>query len=194
MEDTSDEILGTVWRDTTLNLLCVFVILTAIVLPYINPPVEADKMDPPGSIMAAISWPEGNVDVDLWLSGPGEPTPVGYSNKGGLLWNLLRDDLGTVPDYTPLNYEHAFTRGMPPGDYLVNVHCYRCSNFPVEVLLEVTKKSAGAKMALIGTATVSLNRTGEEKTGLAFKLDAEGNVVPGSLNAIYQPLRNSRGK
>jgi hypothetical protein len=49
--------------------------------------------------------------VDLWVQAPGD-IPVGYSNKGGLIMNLLRDDLGTN-DPTPLLYENQYSHGVP---------------------------------------------------------------------------------
>ena len=58
-------------------------------------------------------WPDNwRTDVDLWVQAPGD-VPVGYSNKGGVIMNLLRDDLGTN-DPTPLRYENQFSRGVPP--------------------------------------------------------------------------------
>lgn len=184
---------GTLYRDAVTLMLIGFIAMVIWMLPYINPPVDADKMEPPGSIIATIVWPEGNSDVDLWVDGPAEPKPVGYSNKGGLLWNLLRDDLGRTPDATPLNFEHAFTRGIVPGEYRINAHCYRCPEAPIEVSLEVSiKSSADSKMKTIGTSTIMLNTNHEEKTGLAFTINESDEVVPESLNTVYSPLRGGR--
>ena len=44
--------------------------------------------------------------------------PVGYSNKGGLFFNLLRDDLGKYKDNSPINYEVSYSRGISEG----NIH------------------------------------------------------------------------
>ena len=41
--------------------------------------------------------------------------PVGYSNKGGLFFNLLRDDLGIYKDNSPVNYEVSYSRGISKG-------------------------------------------------------------------------------
>jgi hypothetical protein len=147
----------------------------------------------PGSISATITWPDGDTDVDLWVDGPGELRPVGYSSKGGLLWNLLRDDLGLQPDFMGANFENAFTRGIPQGEYRVNVQCFRCPVLPVEVKLEVAKSPAGGgKREVIAQSTITLNSNHQEKTGLAFDLDAAGNVVPDSMNTVFGELR-SRG-
>jgi len=132
--------------------------------------------------------------VDLWLDGPDEPRPVGYSNKGGVLWNLLRDDLGNSPDYTPLNHENAFSRGAPPGDYRVNVHCFRCPVVPVIVSAEVSLRTPGGRVVAIGTSRVTLHRRGEEKTALAFRLRRDGTVAADSVTTLYEPLRARRGR
>lgn len=196
MEDHIEDPSSTTYRDTVFLLLAVFVMVVVLMLPYLNPPANDAQIAPPGSVMASISWREGNDDVDLWMTGPGEPVPVGFSNKGGLLWNLLRDDLGSSPDYTPLNYENSFTRGMPPGEYTVNVDCFRCANLPIDVVLEVVKRSGGddAQMELVASSTITLTRPKEEKTGLHFEIDDSGAVIPTSMDTIYRPLRNMGGK
>jgi hypothetical protein len=55
-----------------------------------------------------------DADVDLWVEAPGD-RPVGYSNKSGQIFSLLRDDLGKSQDITDFNYEIAYSRGMPAG-------------------------------------------------------------------------------
>ena len=117
---------------------------------------------------------------------------MGYSNKGGLLWNLLRDDLGTQPDATPLNYENAYTRGITPGEYIINVHCYRCPVLPVPVDVEVSVKTDNgnkSSMNIIATTRVELQQHGEELTALRFKLTEEGKLVAGSVNHLFKSLR-----
>ena len=75
--------------------------------------------------MVEANWPpELDSDVDLWVQAPGD-VPVGYSNKGGAVFNLLRDDLGQQLDLSGLNYETAYSRGIVPGEYTVNLHLYR---------------------------------------------------------------------
>ena len=64
-------------------------------------------------------------------------SPSGYSNKGGLIMNLLRDDLGTN-DPTPLRYENQFSRGVPPGEYTINLHLFRNLQGTYPVPVDVT--------------------------------------------------------
>ncbi len=183
------------WRDFTLLLVMVFMIFVVWMIPFLNPPAQMDQASPPGNIIAHIVWPPGNIDIDMWVTGPGETMPVGYSHKSGNLWNLLRDDLGTVSDMTDINYENAYTRGIPAGEYIINVHCYTCgAALPVLVKLEVQSKSSPqAAMQKIVYTEVTLHAHGEEVTMIRFELDRDGNVVPGSLNHYYEPLRNMEG-
>lgn len=183
---------STIFRDVLLLLLLGFMAMVVWMLPHINPPAKDAEAEPPGNVIAHITWPEGNNDVDMWVTGPEEMQPVGYSNKGGLLWNLLRDDLGNSPDATSLNYENAFTRGIVAGEYIVNVHCYRCPITPVPVQVEVSVKTENgnkSSMKILATTSVTLGIEGEEQTALRFRLTPEGELVPGSLNHVFRPLR-----
>jgi hypothetical protein len=69
--------------------------------------------------------------------------PVGYSNKSGKVFDLLRDDLGMAQDMTDSNHEVAYSRGAPAGEYVVNVHMYRGVNvtypIPVKVIVMVKR-------------------------------------------------------
>lgn len=189
---------ATLYRDILFNLLFAFFVLVVLMLPWLNPPAQEAKSEPPGNLIVHITWPPGNTDVDLWLDGPGELVPVGYSNKGGLLWNLLRDDLGDSPDATPLNYENAFTRGVIAGDYTINVHCFRCPVLPVPVDVEISvatdAEGAASKRAarIIATSRVELRSSKQERTALRFTLDAEGNTDESSFSTVFKPLRSGK--
>jgi len=185
---------GTLYRDILANFLLLFVMLLLVLIPHIREPEKAEaSADPPGNIIATISWPEGNTDIDLWMIGPGEPNAVGYSNKGGVLVNLLRDDLGTMPDATPLNYENAYTRGAPAGEYIVNVHCYRCPVVPQLVSVEIRNSKgdprAAKGTALLFTSTLELRANGQERTAARFRIDDEGDLIPGSIDFTFKELR-----
>jgi hypothetical protein len=157
-------------------------------LLLINPPVSDGTTLPPGNLMVSIAWPEGNDDVDLWVDAPGQAKPVGYSNRGGAVWNLLRDDLGNGADGTPLNYENAYARGLPAGEYIVNLHGYRTAgSVPVDV--EVRIGGVGKSMALVWSGKIAV-RNKQEITAVRFRIDAEGRVVPGSATHIFKALRS----
>jgi hypothetical protein len=101
----------------------------------------------PGNVTVETQWPDKlDADVDLWVEAPGD-VPVGYSNKGGRVFDLLRDDLGMAQDMTDSNHEVAYSRGAPAGEYTVNVHIYRGVNatYPVPVKVTVSVKPDSTK-------------------------------------------------
>lgn len=185
---------GVLFRDALFLMLMGFVALVIFMLPHLNPPAADANAEPPGNLIVHITWPEGNTDVDLWVDGPGELVPVGYSNKGGVLWNLLRDDLGAYPDATSVNYENAYTRGIVPGEYTINVHCYRCPQVPIMVDAEIsvsTDTTGKGGTVQIASAHVELRSNDQERTALRFTLTADGTVVPGSFSTVFRPLRSA---
>jgi hypothetical protein len=168
--------------------------MVVMILPHLNPSAKADAIDSvasPGNVIVEIRWPDGHdADVDLWVQAPGD-IPVGYSNKGGAIFNLLRDDLGRVGDPTNQNYEISFSRGLPPGEYTANVHLYRNpSGQPVDVTMAVSVKANVQSSArpLLSTK-LTLRREGEELTGFRFVLNEDGKLQAGSVHNLYKPLR-----
>lgn len=188
-----DESGATVFRDVIMLALAGFVMLVLLLLPHLNPRATADdKLRSPGNVIVEIRWPdELDADVDLWVQAPGD-VPVGYSNKGGAVFNLLRDDLGFVADLTGLNYEFSYSRGAPVGEYTVNVHLYRhqLSSAPVPVTVVVSvKPSVHVSAKPILSTKVELRREGEEITAFRFKLDQQGKLVNGSVHDLPRRLR-----
>jgi hypothetical protein len=170
----------------TLYVDFLFLTLLAFIL-LVNPPTEQSDRAP-GNISVQIAWPEGDIDVDLWLFGPGQAKPVGWSNRGSNLFNLLRDDVGNANDRLKLNYENAYSRGVPDGEYIINVHCYRCGGAtPVDV--EIRKTSGTGQQTLLFTELVNLVGK-EELTVVRFRLDKDGNLIPGSANRVNKSLRH----
>ncbi len=192
-EDGND---GTVFRDVIMLALLGFVTIVVLLLPHLNPPAKAvETTAPPGNIVVEIRWPDDiDVDVDLWVEAPGDK-PVGYSNKGGRTFNLLRDDLGVTSDITGLNYEVAFSRGTPAGEYTINLHLYRNAqkipSIPVMVAASL-KPDANAQMVPIANKKVEMSREGEERTIIRFSIDGGGNFIPGSINTLQRMLRSAK--
>ena len=188
-EDDSD----TVFRDVIFLALAGFIAIVLLLLPHLNPPAKAEEEAPsPGNVIVEIRWPdELNTDVDLWVEAPGD-VPVGYSNKGGLVFNLLRDDLGLHADFSGLNYEVSYSRGTPAGDYTVNLHLYRdlSGSLPVPVTVVVSVKPSPEQAAKQILATkVALKQEGQEMTAFRFSLDESGRLVRGSVNDLPRALR-----
>ncbi|MCS6778163.1 MAG: hypothetical protein NZ555_00480 [Geminicoccaceae bacterium] len=197
--EADDEADGAiVFRDLITLALAGFVACVILILPHINPAKAKPRpegTEPPGNVVVEIRWPDPvDADVDLWVMGPGD-VPVGYSNKGGRLFNLLRDDLGHRGDVSGLNYEVAYSRGIVAGEYVVNVHLYRDQSgklpVPVTVVASV-KPSVGESARQIVATTIELGREGEERTAFRFKLDAAGGLLPGSVHDLAMPLRARR--
>ncbi|MGH6932750.1 MAG: hypothetical protein ACREEE_10010 [Dongiaceae bacterium] len=191
-----DEETLTVWLDTALLMLGGFVLMSVLMMVVLNPPAQSAEngAKPPGNVTIEALWRDGlDADVDLWVQAPGD-RPVGYSNKSGAIFNLLRDDLGKPQDVTDLNYEVAYTRGTPAGEYIVNLHMYRTMNaiLPVEVKVVVSSKAtlADSSRQLVAT-TVKLKRENEELTAVRFRLDTDGKLVPGSIHSLYKGLRTA---
>lgn len=191
--DDEDE-SGTVFRDVIMLALAGFVAIVIMILPHLNPPGEkkAEDAEPPGNVIVELRWPDDmDSDVDLWVQAPGD-VPVGYSNKGGAIFNLLRDDLGRRADATGLNYEVSYSRGIPPGEYTVNVHLYRnpTKTYPIPVTVVTSvKKDATQSARQLLASKVSLGREGEELTVFRFKLTDSGDLVPGSVHSLQRGLR-----
>lgn len=174
------------FRDTLLNMLLGLTAVTIIALPMINPPAVADQGKQPGNMVVSIAWPEGSTDIDLWVKAPGDKIAVGYANRAGRVFNLLRDDIGTGLDELPLNYENAYSRGLPAGEYTVNVHYYR-GGVPIPVAVEVRMGKQGQPAGLVFSDTVTLQAQGQERTAISFTVDADGKIV--AQNKVYKPLR-----
>jgi hypothetical protein len=186
---------GTVFRDTIMLALAGFVALVILMLPYLNPrqTKSAENVEPPGNVIIEARWPDDlDSDVDLWVQAPGD-IPVGYSNKGGAIFNLLRDDLGRRADATEMNYEVTYSRGIPPGEYTVNLHLYRNTAqvvpIPVTIVASVKKTMQESARQLLATR-IDLNREGQERTVFRFEIDDGGDLVPGSVTSLQRPIRD----
>ena len=173
------------WRDVLFALALTFAVLIA---PDQSPKAQADS-HPPGNVIVEIRWPDGvDADVDLWVQAPGD-VPVGYSNKGGRVFNLLRDDLGTGHD--AINYEVAFSRGVVAGPFTVNLHLYSGpSPIPVVVTVRVKRNPQDSAVTLF-TREVILQHTGQELTVARFALNEQGGMV-GEPHDLPKMLRGAK--
>lgn len=188
------------FRTYSLIVVSMFAILVTVMIANLNPKADSGKAETKaaGDIIVHIVWPNGDTDVDMWMFGPGEPSPVGYSNKAGIIWNLLRDDRGVLPDATPINYEDGFTRGIVPGEYIVNVQCFRCAlaQFPMTVDMAVSKRNRHSNDSIenIVVTKIVLKADGQEKTGVRFIVNENGDVDVKSVNNVYKKLVGNKEK
>ncbi len=108
----------------------------------------------------------------------------------GRTFNLLRDDLGIEGDATERNYEVSYSRGIPPGEYIVNVHMYGPlsigDSVPVSIVVSVKKPLEDTRQLL--ATTVKLEHHGQEETAFRFRLDGEAELVKDSVSTLRRPL------
>src|SRR5260221_3864406 len=180
------------FRDMLFLLVFMYLLIGGIALAHVHKKAEETKgAAPPGNVIVELRWDRGiDADVDLWVQGPGD-VPVGYSNKGGAIFNLVRDDLGHSGDPNSLNYEVAYGRGRWPGEYVVNAHLYRSADrkFPIPITATASVQGADGQVHEIVRSATELSFQGQEVTVFRFRLDEKSEMAPGSLNRIHKDLR-----
>jgi len=182
------------FRDMLFLLVFAYLVIGAVALAHVRKQQEETSgATPPGAVIVDLRWDEKvDADVDLWVEGPGD-VPVGYSNKAGMIFNLLRDDLGHSGDPNSMNYEVAYGRGRWPGEYTVNAHLYRSadSRLPVKVMAKVDMQTREGQVKNLMQSAVELTHVGQEATIFRFRLDDKGELVQGSLNRLHKELRSA---
>jgi hypothetical protein len=183
------------FRDMLFLLVFVYLVVGAVALAHVRKQQEEiSGVTPPGAVIVDIQWDNSvDADVDLWVEAPGD-VPVGYSNKAGMIFNLLRDDLGHSGDPNSMNYEVAYGRGRWAGEYTVNAHLYRSADhrFPIKVKARVQMQTPEGLVRNLTQSTVDLTHIGQESTVFRFRLDDKGELVEGSLNRLHKDLRSAR--
>ena len=195
--DEFDDDSGTIFRDVTLLALAAFVAMVLMLLPFLNPGAEAeseaDGITDPGNVIIELVWaPDRDADIDLWVKAP-EGLPVGFPNKGNAVVNLLRDDLGLFQDLTDINYEIVYSRGIVPGEWIVNVQAYRLEDpiRPIPVMVQVVvsvKREGEDRPTPILEKEVELRYPRHETTVFRFALTGKGALVHGSVNDVRLSL------
>ena len=84
----------------------------------------------------------------------------------------------------------TYSRGVPAGEYVVNVHMYgplpKGTAVPVRVVVSVKRPLEEAEQ--IAATTVELRSKNQEETAFRFRLDGEGHLVEGSVSKLRKPL------
>jgi len=191
LEEFDDEPSSTVFRDVLMLALIGFVAMVIMLLPHLSQKRDENHdTQAPGNVVVEIHWPDDlPVDVDLWVQAPRD-VPVGFWNQGSRFFNLLRDDLGLENDATGRNYEVSYSRGIPAGEYTVNVHMY--GNVPlgvrVPVIVVVSVKPKYGEMRQLLETRIELTRRNQEETAFRFQLKEDGELVPGSVTTLKRRL------
>jgi uncharacterized protein YfaP (DUF2135 family) len=186
MDDLTD-MSDTVWRDVIMLALAGFMVIVIILLPHINPDKKGEvKMS--GEMIITATWPDMNADVDLWVLAP-DGRPVGFSSKHGPHFNLLRDDLGKSGDATNINLEVAISRGLPNGEYVINVHWYNNLALVPEVPVAVAVQYRnGVQMETVFERRVVLQAVKEELTVVRFRVQ-QGRFLSKSVHYVPKVIR-----
>jgi hypothetical protein len=184
---------STTIHDFSFLMKVLMVFFLVILITLINPPKKAEESPLVGDIVIESYWDDQrDVDVDLWIQGPGDTNPVGFSRRSDVQSSFLRDDVGFRNDSSGRNFEIAAVRGIKEGLYIVDVHLYSTSNdvtpgpIKVKVIGAITRFGYGRRE--IFNRTVELKTTGHEDTAASFSIDSDGNLVPGSVQFNYVPL------
>lgn len=191
IDDIDDDTGGTIFRDVILLTLIGFVAMVIMLLPHVSrTKKEAAENKAPGNVIVEMHWPSNlPLDVDLWVKAPGSG-PVGFWNQGNEVFNLLRDDLGAEGDASGENFEVSYSRGIPAGEYVVNVHMYGALpakvTVPVTVVVSVKKRMEETRQIL--KTLVTLTYHNQEETAFRFSLTEDGELVPGSVSTLRRPL------
>src|SRR6202158_292716 len=115
------------FRDMLFLLVFAYLVIGAIALAHVakNDEEQSKGQAPPGNVIVEMFWDKAiDADVDLWVQAPGD-VAGGYSDKSGVVFNLVRDDLGRSGDPNSMNYEVSYGRGHWPGEYVVNAMLFR---------------------------------------------------------------------
>jgi hypothetical protein len=182
------------FRDMLFLLVFAYLVISAVALAHVAKKDEETKksqMPPPGHVIVELTWArEIDADVDLWVQAPGD-VPVGYSNKSGMIFNLVRDDLGRSGDPNSMNYEIAFGRGHWGGEYVVNAMLYRSRDrkFPVTGNVKVSLETDKGGTQQVLNSNIELTYEGQETTVFRFTLDDKGAFQPETVNRLHKDLR-----
>ena len=95
-----------------------------------------------------------------------------------------------------MNYEVAFSRGIPAGEWTINLHWFSNAQGAVEVPVKVliTMKKDDSEVSKSAPLTIMskhviLKRVGQEVTVIRFTTDEESNVDTTSFTSDLRAIR-----
>ena len=178
--------MSIVFRDLLMLLALLMFTLVVLLIPLIKVKQDTTQTNiekAAGDMIAEISWPsDSTADIDLWTDAPGEEK-VGYSMPYGEIFNLVRDDLGRDVDYSGLNYEFSFSRGIPDGRYRFSIVYYSDNGDetqPVDVRVSIRHRQ-GRLMITVYEGVLTLAYPGQERGVVSFHME-DRKLVPDSIS------------
>ncbi len=156
-----------------------------LALLAISPEAKDGKIDSKAEFIVTMDWPDNHPDdLDLFVQDPAGNI-AWYRHREAGFMVLDRDDRGGANDFivvnnqkiaSPIREEIVTIRGIVPGEYTVNVsHFLATTSSPVPAKVKVQKLNPTAQVVF--EDTIFVDHTGDEKTAVRFKLDAEGKVI-----------------
>ncbi|WP_456404357.1 hypothetical protein [Thiolapillus sp.] len=181
-----EDSMSIVFRDLLMLLALLMLTLVVLLIPLIKvkqDTLQTDIEKAAGDMIAEITWAaDVPADIDLWADAPGEEN-VGYSMPYGKIFNLVRDDMGRDADFSGLNYEFIFSRGIPDGRYRFSIVYYTdngLGNTPVDVRVSIRYRQ-GKLMLGIYEDVLTLDYPGQERGVISFVMK-DKQLVPDSLS------------
>ncbi len=179
-----DRLRSDPFTDLLFNALLGFTFLFLVAIMFMNPEAKSGIIDPKAEYIITITWEDDSPDdVDVWVEDPEGQILWFRTPEAGLL-HLDRDDRGLVNDtitiageevQNPLNQEVVTLRGVVKGEYIVNLHYYASeTGTPVDVNVRLVK--VNPKLEVVYYGTVNLEKRGDEKTAVRFKIGGDGDV------------------
>jgi hypothetical protein len=182
--------------------LQVIAFLFFLALLAVSPDSKEGKIDSKAEFIITMDWPDKHPDdLDLFVQDPAGNIAWYRRREAGFL-TLDRDDRGGANDSiivngkkisSPIREEIVTVRGIVAGEYTVNVsHFQATTGQPVEASVKVQKLNPVAQV--IFDNKVMLGHSGDEKTAVRFRLDAEGKVVDVQQRqkSLLETFRNVR--
>lgn len=182
------------FTDLLFNALLGFTFLFLVAIMFMNPEAKSGLIDPKAEYILTITWEDNSPDdIDTWVEDPEGQVIWFRSPEAGLL-HLDRDDRGLINDTitingevvkNPLNQEVVTIRGVVKGEYVVNLHYYASETLKaVDVNIRLVKVNPAFKVIYYGT--VNLEKVGDEKTALRFKIGGDGKIY--NINFLPKQL------
>jgi hypothetical protein len=165
--------------------LQVVAFLFFLALLAISPEAKDGKIDSKAEFIVTMDWPDNHPDdLDLFVQDPAGNI-AWYRHREAGFMVLDRDDRGGANDFivvnnqkiaSPIREEIITIRGVVAGEYTVNVsHFLATTGSPVPAKVKVQKLNPTAQVVF--EDTIFVDHTGDEKTAVRFKLDAQGKVI-----------------
>jgi hypothetical protein len=182
--------------------LQVIAFLFFLALLAVSPDSKDGKIDSKAEFIITMDWPDNHPDdFDLFVQDPAGNIAWYRHREAGFL-TLDRDDRGGANDFiivngkkipSPIREEIVTVRGILAGEYTVNISHFRATTRePVIVNVKVQKLNPTAQVVFDNK--LQLDHTGDEKTAVRFRIDAEGKVInvdqrPKSLLETFRNVR-----